>query len=515
MGIKTCPQCGGKVSDSRNDCPHCKYNFASTKKCPDCEEQIDISLDECPICGHTFEKETVDGDTIATAPSPTETKDPAVDTAVLPSSPPEEECEEENDIICPYCSSSEAMQLGNAFYMCTVCKGKFVDTTGLPTPIIKVSSEPHSEVAAAAKNDAPAAYSTEKSTPPSKPIEAYCDADADAKITVSEDKVLIAIAGILSILGSLFLFIWWCTGVDFLCSSVWGNGLGGSFFRCINDPFPISLLCIIMFAANAIGLFTLTYYVVSVLSNQEKCNKFRITSIFTACHSATFLAFIIVSGVAKANYWIPSQTKVSCFVALPILLLSDLLIYYPYFKYLIPKKRISLKIDEDQKANFYILATAVICCIVGLFFMANVKGYYYEYHYNYPSNYPSGYPYEYDYNYPSGYYEDVYLSLSQIASRNNAMAALSLIFAHVFTGAVIIELILLLKNTKKSIRVIFSVATLLFGAAAVTLSSCLEGRYNFWLSSIMGPLITLISLLGVAVLCQIISLILTCASKRR
>ena len=58
MGIKICPHCSGKVSDARNDCPHCNYDFNSVKKCPDCEEQIDVSLTECPICGHVFEVET-------------------------------------------------------------------------------------------------------------------------------------------------------------------------------------------------------------------------------------------------------------------------------------------------------------------------------------------------------------------------------------------------------------------------------------------------------------------------
>ena len=55
MGIKICPNCGGKVSDSRNDCPHCQYIFKVLKKCPDCEEQIDDDLNMCPICGHYFD----------------------------------------------------------------------------------------------------------------------------------------------------------------------------------------------------------------------------------------------------------------------------------------------------------------------------------------------------------------------------------------------------------------------------------------------------------------------------
>ena len=53
MGIRICPDCGGKVSTSRNECIHCGHVF-ETKVCPDCEESIDICAKECPICGHIF-----------------------------------------------------------------------------------------------------------------------------------------------------------------------------------------------------------------------------------------------------------------------------------------------------------------------------------------------------------------------------------------------------------------------------------------------------------------------------
>ena len=56
MGVRICPQCKGKVSESRNDCPHCGYDFSKKKKCPDCQEMIDISVSVCPICGYYFEQ---------------------------------------------------------------------------------------------------------------------------------------------------------------------------------------------------------------------------------------------------------------------------------------------------------------------------------------------------------------------------------------------------------------------------------------------------------------------------
>lgn len=60
MGVKICPKCGGKVSDSRKDCMHCGYIFAEikeTKVCPDCEEILDINIKECPTCGYAFEED--------------------------------------------------------------------------------------------------------------------------------------------------------------------------------------------------------------------------------------------------------------------------------------------------------------------------------------------------------------------------------------------------------------------------------------------------------------------------
>ena len=52
MGIRVCPKCGGKVSDSRLDCPHCGYVF--TMKCPDCGREVSADCKECPDCGHVF-----------------------------------------------------------------------------------------------------------------------------------------------------------------------------------------------------------------------------------------------------------------------------------------------------------------------------------------------------------------------------------------------------------------------------------------------------------------------------
>lgn len=128
MGIKICPQCGGKVSETRNDCPHCNYDFGSSKKCPDCEELIDISLMECPICGHVFAKEADNKD--LQTHTITQNKSFDIDSQAL------ELEQNDNDLTCPYCSSSKQVLFGNNAYLCMVCKNKFIDTRGLPNPTI-------------------------------------------------------------------------------------------------------------------------------------------------------------------------------------------------------------------------------------------------------------------------------------------------------------------------------------------------------------------------------------------
>ena len=58
MGIKICPDCGGKVSESRSDCPHCGYLFKT--RCPDCGKEVDPSITECPDCGYLFNPKQID-----------------------------------------------------------------------------------------------------------------------------------------------------------------------------------------------------------------------------------------------------------------------------------------------------------------------------------------------------------------------------------------------------------------------------------------------------------------------
>jgi ribosomal protein L37AE/L43A len=132
MGVKICPNCGGKVADARNDCPHCKFDFTSLKICPDCQEQIDATLSECPICGHIFEKETKDE--VIQEPIVQQEVEAQQEAIVQQAEKVEQKAENSEELTCPYCNSTESMQLGNDLYLCTTCKSKFMDTRGLPTP---------------------------------------------------------------------------------------------------------------------------------------------------------------------------------------------------------------------------------------------------------------------------------------------------------------------------------------------------------------------------------------------
>ncbi len=54
MGIKICPDCEGKVSESLDACPHCGHEFKEEISCPDCGEMVAADSASCPVCGHKF-----------------------------------------------------------------------------------------------------------------------------------------------------------------------------------------------------------------------------------------------------------------------------------------------------------------------------------------------------------------------------------------------------------------------------------------------------------------------------
>ena len=56
MAIRICPECGGKASDTRSDCPHCGYVFPTTTKCLECGVDVPNGSKVCSVCGYIFEQ---------------------------------------------------------------------------------------------------------------------------------------------------------------------------------------------------------------------------------------------------------------------------------------------------------------------------------------------------------------------------------------------------------------------------------------------------------------------------
>ena len=109
MGVKICPKCGGKVSESRNECIHCGYVFPATKKCPDCGADVDEKLTECPECGYYFEKK----EEPITRPEEKKTeeqhtKDHASNTLT--------------NVVCSSCGSNDCEKLDDFTYRCHNCQ---------------------------------------------------------------------------------------------------------------------------------------------------------------------------------------------------------------------------------------------------------------------------------------------------------------------------------------------------------------------------------------------------------
>lgn len=51
MAVRICPECGGKVSDTRQDCPHCGYILERTVNSSECGEKISDKGKEPAQCG--------------------------------------------------------------------------------------------------------------------------------------------------------------------------------------------------------------------------------------------------------------------------------------------------------------------------------------------------------------------------------------------------------------------------------------------------------------------------------
>ena len=113
MGIRICPDCGGKVSESRRDCIHCGYVFPVTKQCPDCGESVEEHAKVCPECGYPFEVEQTTGVATANvAPTVQTNKSKVERTSKL---------HETTSVVCPQCGSNDIELKSSELGKCRAC----------------------------------------------------------------------------------------------------------------------------------------------------------------------------------------------------------------------------------------------------------------------------------------------------------------------------------------------------------------------------------------------------------
>ena len=124
MGIKICPKCGGKVSETRDNCIHCGYVFLNTKKCPDCGEDVDASVAECPECGHIFEEKAIKTNETKSDKSTLSVDDGGMKKVDITENDKEKHNENEHsvsNVTCSSCGSSDCTQLDEYTYKCNHC----------------------------------------------------------------------------------------------------------------------------------------------------------------------------------------------------------------------------------------------------------------------------------------------------------------------------------------------------------------------------------------------------------
>lgn len=131
MGIRICPDCGGKVSESRNDCIHCGYVFPVMKKCPDCGESVEENAKMCPECGFPFDENTAPNKSASSVASevvvepiiaPTVTNVASAPMASpIDSQPMNESLDETTPVVCPQCGSTDIALQSSDLGKCKHC----------------------------------------------------------------------------------------------------------------------------------------------------------------------------------------------------------------------------------------------------------------------------------------------------------------------------------------------------------------------------------------------------------
>ena len=113
MGIRICPDCGGKVSESRRDCIHCGYVFPVTKQCPDCGESVEENAKMCPECGYPFEVEQTTRVATANVALTVQTNKSKVEQT--------SKLYETTSVVCPQCGSNDIELKSSELGKCRAC----------------------------------------------------------------------------------------------------------------------------------------------------------------------------------------------------------------------------------------------------------------------------------------------------------------------------------------------------------------------------------------------------------
>ncbi len=152
MAIRICPECNGKVSTTRDDCPHCGFIFSKNKKCPECDEFVSVDSKECPVCGYYFAEPKInkiqeENEKVTITDNNTEIKKEVVeelkednsnDITTVDNNIIKEDSvnifktdniidvgDKKNIVKCTYCNSNDAYQIGKNYYLCMTCRMKF------------------------------------------------------------------------------------------------------------------------------------------------------------------------------------------------------------------------------------------------------------------------------------------------------------------------------------------------------------------------------------------------------
>ena len=125
---------------------------------------------------------------------------------------------------------------------------------------------------------------------------------------------------------SLFILIWWSTGVDFLC--YFDDSYSNSFLDILFSTRSEKFILLIMYITQMISL------VISIVSmiNLKKINHKKRVILSLVPTVLSIICYLCYYGIViyfNKNVlvcWMPDQTLVTCFLCLPTIILINLII---------------------------------------------------------------------------------------------------------------------------------------------------------------------------------------------